>query len=149
LTKDGSNASNHNIIPPKGMNNMGNTCFLNSTLQCLIHTIPLRNYLLSKIHSAKCKVNGVCPFCSLENFMVEYEHSNKKQVTPKNVVNNLKKSWKQYRFGRQEDAHEFLVMFLQGILRSSFGQSPKLTKKYEHLSMVYRIFAGKLRSQIK
>jgi ubiquitin carboxyl-terminal hydrolase 36/42 len=81
--------------------------------------------------------------------MVEYEHSNKKQIAPKNVVNNLKKSWKQYRIGRQEDAHEFLIMFLQGVLRSSFGQSPKLTKKYEHLSMVYRIFAGKLRSQIK
>lgn len=81
--------------------------------------------------------------------MNEYENSNRRTVTPKNIVNTLKKSWKQYRFGRQEDAHEFLVMFLQGILRASFGNLPKLTKKYEQLTMVYRIFAGKLRSQVK
>ena len=81
--------------------------------------------------------------------MNEYESSNKRQLVPRNIVNNLKKTWKQYRFGRQEDAHEFLVMFIQGILRASFGNSPKLAKKYEHLTMVYRIFAGKLRSRIK
>lgn len=135
--------------PPRGLNNMGNTCFLNSTLQCLLHTIPLRNYLLSKIHSTKCKVNGACPFCTLEKFMHEYEFATRKVVTPTNVVNTVKKFWKAYRFGRQEDAHEFLVMFLQGILRASFGNSPKLSKKYEYFTMVYRIFAGKLRSQIK
>lgn len=136
--------------PPKGLNNMGNTCFLNSTLQVLLHTIPLRNYLLSQVHSKKCKVRkGNCPFCSLEQFMIEYETGRKRQHTPNKIVNNLKKQWKQYRFGRQEDAHEFLVMFLQGILRASFGNSPKLAKKYEQLTMVYRIFAGKLRSQVK
>ena len=81
--------------------------------------------------------------------MNEYYSSNKRVITPKDIVNTLKKSWKQYRFGRQEDAHEFLVMFLQGVLKASFGNSAKLIKKYEHLTMVYRIFAGKLRSQVK
>lgn len=81
--------------------------------------------------------------------MNEYYSSNKRVITPKDVVNTLRKSWKQYRFGRQEDAHEFLVMFLQGVLKASFGNSAKLIKKYEHLTMVYRIFAGKLRSQVK
>lgn len=81
--------------------------------------------------------------------MIEVITTNKRTVTPKNLVVKLKKLWKFYRFGRQEDAHEFLVMYLQGILRASFGNSPKLTKKYEHLTMLYRIFAGKLRSQVK
>ena len=38
-----------------GLVNMGNTCFLNSTLQCLTYTPPLANYLLTGQHTQKCK----------------------------------------------------------------------------------------------
>jgi len=115
--------------------------------------------MLSQIHKKRWKVEGYCPFCALENLIKEVfdqvygslaKHSNKRKIiTPKEIVMGLKKLWKQYRFGRQEDSHEFLIILLQGILRASFGNNSKLTRKYEHLTMVYRIFAGKLRSQVK
>lgn len=38
-----------------GLCNLGNTCFLNSVLQCLTYTPPLYNYLLSNHHKTNCK----------------------------------------------------------------------------------------------
>ena len=33
--------------PPSGLMNMGNTCYLNTLIQCMIHSNKLRNYVLS------------------------------------------------------------------------------------------------------
>lgn len=38
-----------------GLGNMGNTCFLNSVLQCLTYTPPLVNYLASSHHKKNCE----------------------------------------------------------------------------------------------
>lgn len=48
-----------------GLHNLGNTCFLNSTLQCLTYTPPLANYLLSKEHSRSCECSIGLLECSL------------------------------------------------------------------------------------
>ena len=42
-----------------GLNNMGNTCFLNSVLQCLTYTPPLYNYLMSGDHKQSCELGAM------------------------------------------------------------------------------------------
>lgn len=53
-----------------GMYNVGNTCYLNSTLQALFHTPALVNWLLSdQHHTSKCEQNSeYCPSSVLDSF---------------------------------------------------------------------------------
>jgi hypothetical protein len=55
------------VLPaPPGLHNMGNTCYLNSTMQCLMHVPSLVQYLLSSAHSEACRLNH-CVLCRLED----------------------------------------------------------------------------------
>lgn len=47
-----------------GLQNLGNTCFLNSILQCLTYTAPLANYMLTREHSKTCKCARFLQHCT-------------------------------------------------------------------------------------
>lgn len=49
-----------------GLENVGNTCYLNSALQCLTYTPPFANYMLSQEHSATC--NDVLRYLRKKHF---------------------------------------------------------------------------------
>uniref|UniRef100_A0A803JQV5 USP domain-containing protein n=1 Tax=Xenopus tropicalis TaxID=8364 RepID=A0A803JQV5_XENTR len=91
-----------------GLQNLGNTCFLNATVQCLTYTPPLANYLLSKEHSRNCQQSGFCMLCIMQNHLIQVFANSGNNVKPVSFIRDLKKIARHFRFGSQEDAHEFL-----------------------------------------
>lgn len=54
-----------------------------------------------------------------------------------------------FRLGRQEDAHEFLIALLDAMHEASIaGLQPKPAPELAQTSFIYRIFGGRMRSQV-
>ncbi|KAG7449482.1 cysteine proteinase [Guyanagaster necrorhizus] len=130
-----------------GLFNSGNTCFLNSVLQCLIHTPPLLGVLYG--HNEVCRVKNVfCMACNLRSVCFQ-AYSNKSAFSPGLISTKLHFIAKHLKRGRQEDSHEFLRYAIDALQKSClFGYSPKLDPKVAETSWVHKIFGGKLRSRV-
>uniref|UniRef100_A0A672UQQ1 USP domain-containing protein n=1 Tax=Strigops habroptila TaxID=2489341 RepID=A0A672UQQ1_STRHB len=101
-----------------GLRNLGNTCFLNSTVQCLTYTPPLANYLLSKEHSSTCDQGSFCMMCIMQNHVAQAFANSGNVIKPVAFVRDLKKIARHMRFGQQEDAHEFLRYTIDAMQKS-------------------------------
>ena len=126
---------------PKGFHNLGNTCFLNSTLQCLAYCPPFCQSLISMLHVdenpavAPVLVNqpssgktsrGRLLTLTLANLFRRVHHPSDRlhgAIAPRRIVDALphlgsgssRRNGYKFRPGRQEDAHEFLVHLLDAM----------------------------------
>uniref|UniRef100_A0A3B6QJK7 USP domain-containing protein n=1 Tax=Triticum aestivum TaxID=4565 RepID=A0A3B6QJK7_WHEAT len=134
-----------------GLRNLGNTCYLNSVLQCLTYTEPFVAYLQSGKHtSSSCRAAGFCALCALQNHVRCALQSTGKILTPVQFVKNLKCISRSFRYYRQEDAHELMVNLLESMHKCCLpsGIPSQSQSAYEN-SLVHRIFGGRLRSQVR
>ncbi|KAI8812150.1 hypothetical protein BJ742DRAFT_674130 [Cladochytrium replicatum] len=133
-----------------GLVNLGNTCFLNSVLQCLTYTAPLANFLLSGSHTRVCK-QKFCPLCDLQRhvsscFAKSRQHND---ITPTSIVRSLKAIAKHMRLGRQEDAHEFIRYYVEALEKRCVKIGGRYGSGYlGSRSIIGSIFGGKLQSEV-
>lgn len=133
-----------------GLANLGNTCFLNSVLQVLTYTPPLVNYLLSGYHKSKCRGVGFCMQCELVGHVNKVRVNNQSgSIRPMSIIQKLNCIGKNFHFGRQEDAHEFLRYVVEGIQKSDYADKPKMDKLSKETTVANAIFGGFFRSQVK
>ncbi|KAG5854357.1 hypothetical protein ANANG_G00036990 [Anguilla anguilla] len=131
-----------------GLQNLGNTCFLNSALQCLTYTPPLANYLLSREHSKTCHEPGFCMMCTMQNHITQVFANSGNVIKPIGVLNELKRIATHFRFGSQEDAHEFLRYTVEAMQKSCLSGN-KLDRHTQATTLIHQVFGGYLRSRVK
>jgi len=100
--------------PGAGMYNMGNTCYLNSTIQALFHTPAFVNYLRQGGHTHGAEQQGFsCTICILAATLRNSTQSH--VIKPAKIYEKLKMICKHLVHGRQEDAHEFLRYLIESL----------------------------------
>ncbi|XP_013774560.2 ubiquitin carboxyl-terminal hydrolase 36-like isoform X2 [Limulus polyphemus] len=135
-----------------GLVNLGNTCFMNTVIQCLTYCPPLANYLLhDNDHVSECKIVGFCMMCELQKHMAWTLDRPGEVVKPLYIYQKLKSIAKHFQFGRQEDAHEFLCYVVDNLWRASLFNidgNVKLDSSSKENTVVNHIFGGYYRSQV-
>lgn len=125
-----------------GLNNIGNTCFMNSALQLLVNCTVLTKFILNNEFASK-KLN------CYKQFLKDY-FSNK-VITP-NSVKLLVSGENSIFYGyEQQDAHEFLVFLLDIIseeLKNENKENPKSVMGVEMSELIKVIFNTNITSII-
>ncbi|KAF5395342.1 Ubiquitin carboxyl-terminal hydrolase 36 [Paragonimus heterotremus] len=158
-----------------GLGNAGNTCYLNSVIQCLLATGPLLAYIsLKHSNPSSCVIaagqattlpSGInksrfCALCGLLRLLKEhiqraqsngagrFDNFSGGQTVPSYFVGNVRAVCPSLRPYQQEDAHEFLLGLLSRMEDSAMAGLGKLPRRVIETNVIRRIFGSVVRSEV-
>ncbi|XP_053126083.1 ubiquitin carboxyl-terminal hydrolase 2 isoform X2 [Hemicordylus capensis] len=102
-----------------GLRNLGNTCFMNSILQCLSNTKELRDYCLQSQYvrdlndNSRMQMNLMAEFAKLIQLL--WTSSPNESVSPSDFKTQIQRYAPRFVGYNQQDAQEFLRFLLDGL----------------------------------
>ena len=103
----------------RGLNNVGNTCFLNSALQCLAHATPLTRLFLSGQFARDVETTSTtttsATAIAYEQVVMELQHGRTASFSPTALKRAVAAVAPRFAGCHQHDAQEFLAYLLDGL----------------------------------
>ena len=135
-TKSNQNFLDYDEPTLIGLNNIGATCYLNSTLQCLSQTEALTKYFLNKKNKDKIFNNNIakknkkalqlCPvyYDLIQNLWKKNNFN--KSFSPNDFMNTIESMNSLFKKGQAGDSKDFIIFILEQIhneLKHSMGNN--------------------------
>lgn len=99
----------------KGLTNLGNTCYFNATLQCLLQIPALSNHMILNEYFGDCEFTKIYRKLTREFWM----KSNKNQIIDTNEIMKIfRKKYKNFDNSDEHDAQECLLAILEILEKS-------------------------------
>ncbi|XP_011307573.1 ubiquitin carboxyl-terminal hydrolase 2 isoform X2 [Fopius arisanus] len=126
-----------------GLRNIGNTCFMNSVIQCLSNTRPLLEYLrneqyLNDINTTTSSMKGALIKSFAQVIHELWEGSGERVVNTTALKSQIQRFAPRFMGYAQQDAQEFLRYLLEGlhedVNRVTIKPTPILTDIPDHYS---------------
>ncbi|KAI5066740.1 hypothetical protein GOP47_0017268 [Adiantum capillus-veneris] len=139
----------------RGLNNLGNTCFMNCILQALLHIRPLQNFFLNDGHNRSiCQEKGShsCLGCEMHAIYSAAFSGDRSPFSPAQFLC----SWWQHAANlagyKQQDAHEFFISAIDGF-HATLANAVKSGKSKsagdgDCKCIAHHVFSGLLRSDV-
>lgn len=140
-SKENSQLSSMKVLRPFcGLENLGNTCYMNSGLQCLNHISELLLSLaeLSADHSTYSELTR--SYVNLANGICSHDNTALCPCELRSAFGNVAPRFAHYR---QQDSMEFINILLETIHEDLIQNKPN------HTSIIQELFHGELGSQVQ
>ena len=97
-----------------GLNNIGATCFMNATLQCLSQTKKLTNYFLKQYHKDTINKNDT-QLCSLYYELIKnlWKINGEQSFSPYDFMNAINEMNPLFKLGQAGDSKDFIIFILE------------------------------------